>query len=55
MLRKADLLDTLAEFLLENHLMDDFHDFVVFKKNIEFEEIGFKDYHYGKDNNSERE
>ena len=49
MLRKADFLEVLKEFLESNGLFQDFYDFVVYKKNIDFSELGFKDEDYGKD------
>lgn len=55
MLRKADFLEVLKEFLESNGLFQDFYDFVVYKKNIDFSELGFKDEDYGKDSYTERE
>lgn len=43
-LRKEDFVELVKEFLLDNELMNEFIDYSNYVKNIEPEQLPFKDY-----------
>lgn len=43
-LRKEDFVELVKEFLLSNELMNEFIDYSKYVKNIEPEQLPFKDY-----------
>lgn len=43
-LRKEDFVELVKEFLLDNELMNEFIDYSKYVKNIEPEQLSFKDY-----------
>lgn len=43
-LRKEDFVDLVKEFLLDNELINEFIDYAKYVKNIEPEQLPFKDY-----------
>lgn len=43
-LRKEDFVDLIKEFLLDNGLINDFVDYAKYVKNVEPEQLPFRDY-----------
>lgn len=43
-LRKEDFVDLVKDFLLDNELINEFIDYAKYVKNIEPEQLPFKDY-----------
>lgn len=43
-LRKEDFVELVKEFLLENNLMNEFIDYSIYVKDLEPEQLPFKDY-----------